>query len=405
MRDSGIPFRLVIDRNDKSKHVRWAGRQGTIPPFGLVSRSVIERLFSFSVSSHSPTIRIMSTPEMSTPDLAPDETLDDFFSTFHPEFPYDPSQWRDNLVLESLEGTRFHFPAQILIDASAFFAGAPVSTASVDEKPLPGLGRLQPIPISFASIEGMSYFLSVLRPTTYIPSDDIEMLFCYTGQGQEWGPTIAALRVAHILDVPNVIMVILARSDFDVYQRYAVYKVFANDLPKSAITATTERARHISDISFFLDQDTQYARCVDLLKEFTPRGMDKALVELFNFYRQRKGALSTALLAWTHPDPWTLNWACSRTSRRAHARNCAKRSLSPSDMWDRMQVVAPIIMLALSTAKTKSEAWPRIQAALFGHVGGCRGCMGGLEDICMPAVQKFQEVFPIGPITIWTGRM
>jgi hypothetical protein len=159
-----------------------AGRRGESPPFGSCLPLDLASLW---ISSASPTVKLsFPTPlassslhvfpfvfiikRMSSHTTPPTEFLDEFRTTFHRDFPYDYTRWRDNLVLESREGIRSHFASQIFIDASAFFAGAPISTPSDDEEPIPGHGRLQPIPLAFASSPALRYLLIVLRHSSSI---------------------------------------------------------------------------------------------------------------------------------------------------------------------------------------------------------------------------------------------
>jgi len=332
---------------------------------------------------------------MSNQSTAPDEFLDEFRSSFHRDFPYDPYRWRDNLVLESREGVRFHFASQILIDASAFFAGAPVSTPLDNEEPIPGHGRLQPIPLAFASSPSLRYLLIVLRQTSSIRNAKPLRLFSMGNARQEppWEITIESVRVAEILDAPGLARAILKRSRLDACYRRSILD--ALDIPNtdSAHLSTPGQKAGASDLSFSLDTNIHYRQCYNLLKELNP----KALNGLTRLHIGRTAAITVLRQAWQEPATRLLEKACSAESRRMHDVTCNTRMLSTSAVRRQMKVLTPIMMDVLAMAKSKHQRTSKIRAMLSPRFNGCRGCLDDLSGVYTPALRRFQEDFPASP--------
>jgi hypothetical protein len=312
----------------------------------------------------------------------PTEFLDQFRASFHRDFPYDHKQWRDSLVLESREGIRFHFLAQSLINASAFFAGAPVSIPSETEIPVPGHGRLQPIPLMFASSLSLQHLLSVLRQSPIkrkTKAGEKSIL-----SEPSWNVVIEAVRVADILEAPDLVKMILKRTDLDIHHRSVI------ETACGVLEQQPTKGGEMSDISFNLDTSDQYQRCHRFFENFYP----SALAVLERMDRRRKTAIANIRHAWTEPDPQLLVRACSSKSKRAHAIGCNTRMISVYGVLNRMQESAPIMMEVLAAAKTKRQRTSKIRAMLSPRVNGCRGCLGDLARVYMPALKIFQTEFP-----------
>jgi hypothetical protein len=336
---------------------------------------------------------------MSSPILEPGEDHEEFGSTFDLDFPYDQAGWRNNLVLESLDGVRFHFPAKVLIDASEFFAGAPVSTPSDGEQPIPGSGRLQPIPLTFASSESLGYFLIVVREEHHNPATDPALVpsFSDVRRDPSWEILTQALRIANPLDAPGFAVAVLGRSKLDVYQSFAIAEAFEINAPDVATASAARENRHGTDVSFSLEHGEQRRKCVSFIEEFNPRVLKCARRPLDRFERRRKTAILDTVCAMTNPSTRLLMWGCSRRTPRIHSLFCDSRLLTTETLRARMEEVAPIIMQAVSTARTVSDRVPAIRTALYHRVNGCGGCLGYLKIVYMPALMRFQMEFPDGP--------
>jgi hypothetical protein len=230
-KSTAMPYRLVMARNNKSK--RSVVEQGCLPldlvslwispDFGSRKPLLWTVRLSFPTPLASYSLHVLSSnliiKRMSSLSTAPTEFLDEFRTTLHRDFSYDPFGWRDNLVLESREGVRFDFSSQILIIASAFFVGAPVSLPAEHEEPVPGDDRLQPIPLTFDSSPSLRYLLIVLRQTSGIRNVKPLSLASMGNARQEppWEITIESVRVAEILDAPSLAETSLKRSRLDVF--------------------------------------------------------------------------------------------------------------------------------------------------------------------------------------------
>jgi hypothetical protein len=175
----------------------WYALFGLVSHLNEVSSLVIAICISLLISV--PTITQMSDHKTTS-----NKFLDEF-RNFHSDFPYNHSEWRNNLVLESREGVRFHFPGKKLIAASAFFAGAPILTPSEDEAPIPDQGRLQPIPLTFASSACLCHLLVVLRNTT-IGEAKASRRSSSQSKIQEplWRVVIDTVRIADVLEAPEL---------------------------------------------------------------------------------------------------------------------------------------------------------------------------------------------------------
>ena len=406
MKDTTTPYRLVMVRNNKSK--RSVVEQGCLPldlvclwilsPFGshlsldLVSLSgrllSLFPLYAFFSS-------LSKWTKMSSQSTTPTDFLDEFRLTFHRDFHYDYTRWRENLVLESREGVRFHFASQILIDASAFFAGAPVSSPSENERPIPGRGRLQPIPLTFASSPSLRYLLIVLRQTSSVRNAK-PLRLCSMGNARQqpsWEITIESVRVAEILDAPGLARAILKRSRLDACYRRSILD--ALDIPHtdSAQLSIPGPKDDASDLSFSLDSDVHYRQCHNLLKELNP----KALNGLTRLHNGRTAAIIVLRQAWQEPPTRLLERACSTESRRMHDVTCNTRMLSTKAVRGRMKSLTPMMMDVLAMARSKQQRTSKIRAMLSPRFNGCRGCLDDLSGVYLPALRRFQEDFPASP--------
>lgn len=312
--------------------------------------------------------------------------------TFHRDFEYDHTRWRDNLVLESREGIRFHFSAQNLIDASGFFAGAPVPTPPEHEQPVPGHGRLQAIPLSFASSTSLRYLLIVLHQISTTRKAKTQRLPSMDAASREplWSITIQSVRIAEILDAPNLARKVLERSGLDAYHRFVVEDALAIRSLVPVDTAGSSRNGTTFDASFSLETDIQYKRCFDLLKELNPRGLD----ELIRVHHMRKAAISDTLRAWREPSTHLLKRACSANYKRVHDPGCNTRMVSVEAERDRFRSMVPVMMGVLATARTIRQRRSKIRAMLSIRVNGCRGCLDDLNSVYTPGLRIFQNTFP-----------
>lgn len=327
----------------------------------------------------------MDIRHISSRNIMPTEFLDEFRVSFHRDFPYNHKQWRESLVLESRDGIRFHFLAQSLINASAFFAGAPVPIPSESELPVPGHGRLQPIPLTFASFLSLHHLLSVLRQSRL--TRKTKALENSTLSQPIWNVVIEAVRVADILEAPDLVRTILKRTDLDIYHRSVMETACGIQEQETA------KGGGLSNISFNLNTLDQYERCYHFLKEVYPG----ALADLKQMDRRRATALTNIVDAWTgrtKPVRHLLIRAHWSNLRRAHEIGCSTRMSLLGEDWDKVQEFAPVMMEILAAAKTKRQRTSKIRAMLSPRVNGCRGCLGDLARVYMPALKRFQTEFP-----------
>jgi hypothetical protein len=405
-KDTAISYRLVMSRNNKSK--RSVVKQGCLPldlvslwtsPL-FVSRQPLRWIVRLSVPSPLSSFlytlfsSLLILKKMVKPEHCA-RRVSGRISSFHRDFPYDPLRWRDNLVLESREGVQFHFALQILIDASAFFAGAPVSTPSDDEEPVPGHGRLQPITLTFASSPALRYLLIVLRQTSGIRNVKPLRLSSMGNARQEppWEITIESVRVAEILDAPGLAKAILDRSRLDAYHRRLILD--ALDIPNTGRVDLSKPGRNgdASDLSFSLEAGIHYRRCFNVLKELNPRALDG----LTRVHLRRIIAMTDLEEAWQNPATRLLKKVCSTESRRVHDVTCNTRMLSTRTVRHQMKSLTPIMMDVLAVAKSKHQRTSKIRAMLSPRFNGCRGCLDDLSGVYMPALRRFQEDFPASP--------
>ena len=327
---------------------------------------------------------------MSTHTTTPSDDLDEFRNTFHPDFPYDDTQWRENLVIQSGDGVLFHFTEKILIDNSCVFAGAFGITPSSHELPIPGVGRLESIPSTVASSIALRYFLFILLilPDSVSNSEKQRKSEVQTTRQEPSREIIIEVeRIADFLDSPAWVRIMFKRESLNVYERYTIEKMFESTTPqRPAGPRLPARGRIGADLSFSLDIDSRYERCLETLKKYNPQAQDS----LRTFYHARKLVIADTLYAWKNPSADLASRASSHKSKRIHDPECLRIIWSKS-ISDLMKELSPIMMKVLSESKTKSQRTSNILGLLSPPAKGCRGCLNDLRMLYLPALQKFQR--------------
>jgi hypothetical protein len=305
---------------------------------------------------------------------------DRFQTTFHPDYPYDGRHQFDLVILESSEGVRFHFDRQTLINDLSVFAEASVLANEVD--------ILQPIVFTFAPTAGLHYFLMLLRQPPYKPDEEPEPM------AVTQSTTIAAIRIAHILDAPGVGRKILHQDGLDVYLRYIIERAFEEERSiLDDLKHPTPRVRDPADVSFTLNPYDRYQRSLELVQEINP----SAARSLVTFHNNRQEAIYAIKEWWGTGIDVGRILRSDRPAQTAHHRSCSRRfDLERSFARDLPKLVAGAV-ITLSRAKTRRERAKSVGDVLSFHSNGCRGCLTRLEAVYMPALRSFDAQVPTVP--------
>jgi hypothetical protein len=200
---------------------------------------------------------------------------------------------------------------------------------------------------------------------------------------------IDTVRIADILEAPELARAVLRRTDLDGYHRHFVENALGLVESTQLDLKKPSRSGDAHDLSFSTDISGQYAKCHLLVREFNPSAADG----LKWIDRHRKAAIAEVLQRWNEPPAHRLQKACCAQSKRVHDSNCNTRLISTGTVKDRMKELAPIMMDVLATAKTKRQRSMNLRSMVLLRVNGCRGCLGDLGCVYVSALKRFQIQF------------
>ena len=305
-----------------------------------------------------------------------------YLRSFHRHFQFDVLHWSTNLVLESAQGVRFHFPSQPLISASTIFAHAALLSCNEED-------RLKPIPLTFAPTIGLHCFLWMLRPHF----DDQ----CRRLSGRLRAPldcAISALRIAHILDVSAMGKTLMEYTDLDAYLLSAIEDAAEGPMPRAeyllALLAGYPTNDTIRDGLFGLRTAFDFAWDPTPIREFDP-SVSEAVFQ-FNAVQQYEIAvLHRWLSSGAHPvptlrDDWNYPYI-------QHGKICPCHPKDFKDFARRLSLIAPQAMDALANSHSRFERSRRIRNLISKTSERCSGCAVQYEAVYNPAIQNFDQRF------------
>lgn len=206
--------------------------------------------------------------------------------------------------------------------------------------------------------------------------------------------TIAAIRIAHVLNAPIIGRKMSMQGGLDVYLRYAIERTFEEEGSRLEGTKHhTSRLRDASDLSFHLRPHDRYQRALQLLQEVNPG----AIASLVRFHDDRLEAMWAIKQWWRTGVRSGRVLRSSRSPSASHSRTCKRRFDAGRFLTRHLPKLEPNCMVALAKATTKMERAKDVGAILAGHAKGCKGCLARLEAVYMSALRSFNVDFPTIP--------